>query len=259
MEEGIYEVDVHTLEVIERDQRDGNAAAIGDRDPIRVARLSRQGASTPARVARLRQQRRTGDLASQRIRRRLRRALPSGTARRLDLVRRNQFTEVTGPGGIYGNADPDTDPIWTVGWDAAVADPDVSRAGHLAHLPPAQGQPLLRRRPRLEHRMAAHPRHRRRGPADDHARHVLAVSEDLPPANSAGIAPRSNYLKVIGDFCRWKDRIVLGCDDTARSEFLNKRKAKGKRPAPQSQSNLWFIEPEQLDQLGPVIGAARSG
>ena len=33
------------------------------------------------------------------------------------LVRRNQFTEVTGPGCIYGNANPATDPIWVNGWD----------------------------------------------------------------------------------------------------------------------------------------------
>lgn len=33
----------------------------------------------------------------------------------------------------------------------------------------------------------------------------------------------------------------MGYDDTARSEFLNKRQAK-------------CLEPEQLDQLGPVIG-----
>ena len=67
-------------------------------------------------------------------------------------------------------------------------------------------------------------------------------------ANSAGIAPRSTYLKVVGDFCRWDDRIVLGCDDTAKSEFLNKRKVKGEIAGPgRSQSNLWFVEPKQLD------------
>jgi len=33
------------------------------------------------------------------------------------VVRRNQFVEVTGPGGIYGNQSPDTDPIWSTGWD----------------------------------------------------------------------------------------------------------------------------------------------
>jgi len=33
------------------------------------------------------------------------------------VVRRNQFVEVTGPGGIYGNGNPATDPIWATGWD----------------------------------------------------------------------------------------------------------------------------------------------
>ena len=50
--------------------------------------------------------------------------------------------------------------------------------------------------------------------------------------DTSGIQPRSSYLKVIGDFCRWQDRIVFGCDDTAKSEFLNKRKAKGTIAAP---------------------------
>lgn len=33
------------------------------------------------------------------------------------VIRRNQFTEVTGPGGIYGNPHPETDPVWATGWD----------------------------------------------------------------------------------------------------------------------------------------------
>jgi hypothetical protein len=58
---------------------------------------------------------------------------------------------------------------------------------------------------------------------------------------------------VIGDFCRWNDRIVLGCDDSAKSEFLNKRRVKGGIEGPgQSQSNLWFIAPAMLDNLGPA-------
>ena len=73
--------------------------------------------------------------------------------------------------------------------------------------------------------------------------------------NSAGIAPRSNYLKVIGDFCRWNDRIVLGCDDSAKAEFLNTRTFKAAHGAPkQSNSNLWFVKPGLLDDLGPAIG-----
>jgi len=74
-------------------------------------------------------------------------------------------------------------------------------------------------------------------------------------ANSTGIAPRSSYIRVIGDFTRWQDKIVLGCDDTATNEFFNTRLVKGKIAGPgQSQSNLWFLPPSRLDQFGPPIG-----
>jgi hypothetical protein len=70
--------------------------------------------------------------------------------------------------------------------------------------------------------------------------------------SSAGIRPRSAYLKVIGDFARWKDKLVLGCDDSAQKEFLNKRKHKGGIVGPgQSNSNLWFTDPGTPDMLGP--------
>jgi hypothetical protein len=78
---------------------------------------------------------------------------------------------------------------------------------------------------------------------------------DFSPRHSAGIALRSTYLCVLGDFCRWKDQVVLGDDMTARSQFFNGRKAKGKILTPgQSQSNLQFIKPEQLDEFGPALG-----
>jgi hypothetical protein len=71
--------------------------------------------------------------------------------------------------------------------------------------------------------------------------------------NTAGIRPRSAYLKVIGDFTRWNDRLVFGCDDSAKNEFLNKRKVKGNiGGAGQSNSNLWFTSPSLPDQLGPA-------
>ena len=60
-------------------------------------------------------------------------------------------------------------------------------------------------------------------------------------------------MKVIGDFTRWNDRLVFGCDDSAKSEFLNKRKVKGGIDSiGQSQSNLWFTSPETPDKLGPA-------
>jgi hypothetical protein len=83
-------------------------------------------------------------------------------------------------------------------------------------------------------------------------------SRRISAHHSAGIAPRSTYLSVIGDFCRWNDRVVLGCDVTAKNEFFNGRKAKGKTlPPGQSQSNLIFLKPEQLDHFGPALRRLR--
>jgi hypothetical protein len=70
--------------------------------------------------------------------------------------------------------------------------------------------------------------------------------------NTAGIRPRSAYLKVIGDFARWNNGLVFGCDDSAQKEFLNKRNTKGNIEGPgQSNSNLWFTSLSTPDKLGP--------
>ena len=178
-----------------------------------------------------------------------------GKADAWKIIRRNQFTEVTGPGGIHGNPDPATDPVWTVGWDF--------KSILLGVRLPASGWTFYRL-PKGSHSYdGAHgwntewPRIREVGEKD-----LLMTMHgtfwDFPKnfgvSSTSGIRPRSNYLKVIGDFCRWNDRLVMGCDDTARNEFINKRKAKGEIAAPQSQSNLWFVDPATLDELGPLIG-----
>jgi len=172
-------------------------------------------------------------------------------------IRRNQFTEITGPQGISGNKSPQssTDPIWALGWD--------DKSLLLGVRMPEMGWTFYRL-PKGSHSYdGAHgwntewPRIREIGEKDFlmtmHGT-FWKFPASFTPSNSAGISPRSNYLKVIGDFCRWNDHLVLGCDDTAKAEFLNKRKAKGDIAAPQSQSNLWFVAPDQIDNLGPVIG-----
>ena len=172
------------------------------------------------------------------------------------LVRRNQFTEVTGPGGLNGNAHPATDPLWTVGWDYRSLIVMVKDAGgwHSYRLPKAS------------HTYdGAHgwntewPRIRDIGETGTRLMTMHGMFWKFPETfsvkNSAGISPRSTYLKVIGDFTRWNDRLVFGCDDTAKSEFLNKRDAKGTLAGPgQSQSNLWFTSLDTPDRLGPAIG-----
>ncbi|WP_425614761.1 hypothetical protein NA78x_004638 [Anatilimnocola sp. NA78] len=173
------------------------------------------------------------------------------------LVRRNQFTEVTGPGGIFGNA-KQSDPLWSVGWDAK----------SLLLMVLDEGEWHTFRLPKSSHSYdGAHgwntewPRIRDIGEPGkpDLLMTMHGMFWRFPigfsAQNPVGIRPRSSYLKVVGDFCRWNNKLVLGCDDTAKSEFLNKRKLKGDLAGPgQSQSNLWFVQPELLDQLGPAIG-----
>ncbi len=172
------------------------------------------------------------------------------------LVRRNQFTEVTGPGGIYGNKNPESDPIWSTGWDYKSVLLGVRENGGWAFY----------RLPKASHSYdGAHgwntewPRIRDIGtPSEPNllmTMHGLfwKFPQNFKSSDASGIRPRSAYLKVIGDFTRWNDQLVFGCDDSAQKEFLNKRKVKGSIEGPgQSNSNLWFTSEDKPDQLGPT-------
>ncbi len=173
------------------------------------------------------------------------------------VVRRNQFVEVSGPGGIYGNANPETDPIWATGWD--------HKSLLLGVRNPKTGWDFYRL-PKASHSYdGAHgwntewPRIRNVG-TDGNPDYLMTMHGmfwrfpgDFTAKHSAGVRPRSAYLKVIGDYTRWNDQLVFGCDDSAHKEFLNKRKQKGNIEGPgQSNSNLWFTSPEKPDQLGPA-------
>lgn len=268
MEEGIYEADVHSLAVTklwtDEQQKDGRHADLPGYHGKGL--YSGQGRLVYAN---------NGDHAAAALKDP---TTPSGvlaewdgTADAWTVVRRNQFTDVTGPGGISGSEHPASDPLWSIGWDAKSlllmlrnADnpvrettPDADKSVRVT----SQWQTF--RLPKISHSYdGAHgwntewPRIREIGENDllmtMHGA-FWRFPKTFGAANTAGIRPRSAYLKVIGDFCRWNDRVVLGCDDSAKSEFLNKRKVKGGIEGPgQSQSNLWFIKPETLDHIGPA-------
>jgi hypothetical protein len=180
----------------------------------------------------------------------------SGKLRDWHVVRRNQFTEVTGPGGIFGAAMPETDPIWALGWD--------HKSVILQLLDDGEWQSF--RLPKGSHSYdGAHgwntewPRIREIGAGKELLATMHGTFWSFPrgfrAGATSGIRPLSNYLKIVGDFARWGDWVVFGCDDAAKSEFLNKRKAKGEIAGPgESQSNLWFVKPGELDHFGPLIG-----
>ena len=186
-------------------------------------------------------------------------ALAEWNGREWKVVRRNQFVEVTGPGGIYGNDNPETGPIWATGWDHKSVLLGVRDNGTWSFF----------RLPKASHSYdGAHgwntewPRIRDIGTTarPDYLMTMHGMFWRFPATFSSGdakgIRPRSAYLKVIGDFARWNNRLVFGCDDSAQKEFLNTRKVKGTISGPgQSNSNLWFTPLQLPDALGPVTAA----
>ena len=175
------------------------------------------------------------------------------------IIRPNQFTEITTKDGIYGNEHPRTNPIWAMGWDAKSVILSVTTDGK---------EWTDYRLPKGSHSYdGAHgwntewPRIREIGDKDVFLATMHGTfwrfPADFRPGNAKGIRPRSNYLKVIGDFCEWNGKVVLGCDDSAKCQFLNTRSVKGPIRGPaKSHSNLRFIDADELDRMGPPIGHA---
>jgi hypothetical protein len=260
MEEGLYEVDVRTLEVtgLIKDGNPNQEAEESNPATLRSALPGYHGKGLFSGQGRIVY----ANNGEQGGRSMIDPTIESGALAEWkgsgdwQLVRRNQFTEVSGPGGISGSDNPDTDPIWSIGWD--------HRSLILMVLD--KGEWSAYRLPKASHCYdGAHgwhtewPRIREIGEGDDLLMTMHGAFWRFPKSfsteNSAGIEMRSTYLKVIGDFCRWNDRIIFACDDSARSEFSNKRKVKGNLNGPgQSNSNFWFVEPAQLDTFGPLLG-----
>lgn len=264
MEEGFYEVDVNSLEVKEL-YRDGNVQENNQRPgsyaPISAllpgvhgkGLYSGQGVMVFSNNGEGSSEALTNPDIEAGV-------LAEWNGKEWKVIRRNQFTEITDPGGIYGNTYPETDPIWATGWDSKsiiLGVREVENGWRFYRLPKASYS-----------YDGAHgwntewPRIRNIG-THNHPEYLMTMHgmfwqfpKTFTTDNTAGIRPRSAYLKVIGDFARWKDQLVFGCDDAAQKEFLNKRKAKGNIEGPgQSNSNLWFTSLSKPDELGPVTAS----
>jgi len=273
MEEGLYEVDVKTLGV-KNFIRDGNGIKKGFKVETPLSKLDSQLPGYHGKGLYTSQGRviyaNNGD--------RDKRVLtdpttPSGALGEWtgsgdwQLVRRNQFTEVTGPGSIHGS-DANA-PVWSIGWDAKslilmLLDSDASTPARTETSADKSARSTWKsfRLPKVSHSYdGAHgwntewPRIRDIG--EENLLMTMhgtfwSFPKTFSAANTKGIRARSAYLKVIGDFTRWNDRLVFGCDDSAKSEFLNKRKVKGGIDSVgQSQSNLWFTSTDTPGKLGP--------
>jgi hypothetical protein len=159
-----------------------------------------------------------------------------------DQVSLTQHCEATGPGGIYGNPNPATDPIWSTGFDAKSV---------LLHVMENQQWKLWRLPKGSYTHDGSHgwhtewPRIRPLDPEDPdtvYLMHMHGLFFDFPKTfsatNFAGLRPMSSYYKMPTDYCMFEGRIVMGKNDA--SQFNNALALK-------NQSNLWFGDLETIE------------
>ncbi len=161
-----------------------------------------------------------------------------------EIIERKQFTDITGPGGIYG-APNDKAPAWSIGWD--------KRSVILKLLD--NGKWFTYRLPKAT-RTYDHwggwytewPRIREMGNGkmlmDMHGM-FYDFPKTFTRANSGGIKPIGSHLRYIPDFCEWNGQLVMSTDETTILENPY---------AGRSQSNLWFGTPAELSNWGPASG-----
>jgi hypothetical protein len=114
MEEALYEIDVKTLDVttLYRDEQDKSAGPKADLPGYHgKGMFSGQGVLVYANNGEHSPEARRDPFVPSGV-------LAEWNGKDWQVVRRTQFTEVTGPGGIFGNENPATDPLWSMGWDA---------------------------------------------------------------------------------------------------------------------------------------------
>lgn len=262
MEEGMYEVDVRTLEVrrLYRDQNVDPGSAGQQDDPgytgyrsIGGERLpgyhgkggyTAQGQVVYANNGRIG----GGDMTDF--------TLPSGCLaswngedEEWQVIENRQFTEVTGPGGIRGNEEEDA-PIWSLGWDYRSLILKLLDNGEWNTFRLPKGDYSYEG---LHGWHTEWPRIRQVGPDGqylmNHHGMWFEFPGDFSESNHQSPIPIASHLKITGDFARWNDQLVFACDDAALNTFGPWKSLVG-----QSQSNLWFANWKDLKTYGQPYG-----
>ena len=195
---------------------------------------------------------------------------PAEGPRAWRLVRRRQFTDVTGPGGINGPPTPDA-PLWAIGWDEKSVVLMVRSASAAAGEDPWRSFRLPKACNSFDGDHGWHtewPRIREVVPAavGRPARFILTMHGgwyEFPGTfsgtSSGGIRPLCSHLKITADVAPWtldgKPVIVFGCDDTAKSGFKNELQHPRNDLTGRSNSNLWFTTWDELSRLGRPSGS----
>jgi hypothetical protein len=167
-----------------------------------------------------------------------------GSADAWTVIDRNKYTDVTGPGGIFGAPD-ETAPLWALGWDAKSVLLNVRDGGKWTRF----------RLPKASYTHDADhgwftewPRIR-----EVSGGHILLNMHDtfydfpktFRTAQTAGIRPIATFLKMVVDYTDWRGQLVISHDDASRQ---------GNSILGCPQSNLWFGRWEDLAKFGRPAG-----
>lgn len=164
------------------------------------------------------------------------------------LVERKQFTDVTGPGGIYGYEN-ESDPVWSMGWDRRSVILKVLDKGKwfTYRLPKSSNA--------YENRGGYYTEWPRIREVTDgnFLMDMFGMFYDFPKTfsseNTAGINPIATHLRYTADFAAWNGQLVIGNDETTFCGGSIGNKFVGR-----SWSNLWFGQLKDLEEWGPVRG-----
>jgi len=160
-----------------------------------------------------------------------------------------QTCEVTGPGGIFGNPNPATDPIWTTAFDAKSVILRTLESGtwHTWRLPKGSyshdgSHGWHTEWPRIRQLDPS-------SPGSPYLMHMHGLFLDFPSTFSAtdfsGLTPLCGYYKMPVDYCTFNGQLVIAKNDA--SKF-------GNNLASKAQSNLWWGQLSDLQQWGAPTG-----
>ena len=164
-------------------------------------------------------------------------------------VAKVQTCEVTGPGGIFGNPNPETDPIWTTGFDAKSVILRTLESGvwHTWRLPKGSythdgSHGWHTEWPRIRQIDPD-------TPGSPYLMHMHGLFFDFPAGFSAsdfsGLAPLCGYYKMPVDYCSFNGELVIAKNDA--SKFSNALASK-------AQSNFWWGQLSDLADWGAPTG-----
>lgn len=244
MEEGLYEVDVHTLEVtpLYRDLNGSNSGV----PEANLPGAHGKGLYTSNGLLYYTNNGGSGALASW--------DGDDWTAEKILLS-----TEVTGPGGISGNA-PGDDRLWSVGWD------DRSVVLHLRE-GGAQSPWHTFRLPKSSYTHDASsgyytewPRIRQLDPADPdspYLMHMHGLFYEFPGGFSStdfsGLTPLASYYKMPVDYTLFNGELVIAKNDA--SEISNSSMSISQsNMVGRPQSNFWWGQLDDLQDWGAPHG-----